>query len=95
MGRSYVSKMAFPGIDGHSSVPDDVLRIETKHYSVPALLFTKNEAKVAIVYFHGNAMAISQMRDFGKVIFSPLFFSFFLCWMNILLSNCVQMFVCF
>jgi hypothetical protein len=72
--------MAFPGVMDNSPVPQDILRIETKHYSVPSLLFTKNEAKVAIVYFHGNAMAISQMRDFGKVIFVS-------CWIYILLLD--------
>ena len=66
MGRSFVSKLAFPGVDGHSEVEEGIVRIDTPNLSVPAFFFEHEGARANLIYCHGNAMVIQHMRKLAK-----------------------------
>lgn len=58
-----IAKLAFPGVPGlETEPPPDVVWIDTEHYRVPALWCPHPRARAVIVYTHGNAMTVSQMR---------------------------------
>lgn len=66
MGRSYVSRLAFPGVPHQTEPPAGVLWIDSDRFRVPTLHVQPRRAAqppTVVVYCHGNAMSISEMGE--------------------------------
>lgn len=69
-GRSYVSKFAFPGVSQVSELPAPntpwFLRIETERFSVPCLRVRHAHPRAVLLYLHGNAMCLNNLKGLVK-----------------------------
>jgi hypothetical protein len=66
-----VSSLAFPGVNEVTVIPelsDTFCRVETDNLSVPCLQALRKDARLSLVYCHGNAMSIRELTERVKQI---------------------------
>ncbi len=74
-GRSYVSRLAFPGVPQTTEVPEAAswfCRIATDHLSVPCILWRHERPRAVLLYLHGNAMCLGEMRALVRELSAAL-----------------------